>query len=346
MPPDSEFRFPFQLASLIAVLSVSAPAFADEVILTNGDRLTGKVISKTPEGLQLKTSYAGTLRIDWRVVETLNTDEPVNVLMRRDEGALETRLARSDEPGTVRLTEVPEVPPLKLERIAYLNPTPSQSGSGTEYRSRVNLAGSSNSGNSDTSQIAGEAELIGVEKYARLSARLRGEQRTEGDDTTASSWLATAQRDWFVKRNRFVYGRTTAERDRFRDLALRFSAGGGYGLQLIDNDQTGFSVQGGLDYVRENRFEASNQSYPAFGWGVKYRHWLIGRYAEFFHEQDGYMNVDDVRDVTLRARAGFRLPIIERLSAQVQGILDWEGRPGEGQKSTDLSLQFGVGYEW
>lgn len=346
MPPDRDFTLPCRLFFLFVVLTVSVPAFADEVLLSNGDRLTGKVISKTPKGLELKTSYAGTLRIDWRVVETLNTDEPVNVLMRHNEGELETRLARSDEPGTVRLTAVPEVPPLKLERIAYLNPTPSQSGAGTEYRGRVNLAGSSNSGNSDTTQVVAEGELSGVEKYARFSLRLRGEQRTEGGDETASNLLARADRDWFVSKNRFIYARTTAERDRFRDLALRFSAGGGYGLQLIDNDQTGFSVQGGLDYVRENRFVADDQIYPAFGWGVKYRHWLIGRSAEFFHEQDGYMNVEDARDVTLRARTGFRLPIIERLSAQVQGILDWEGRPAEGRKSTDLSLQFGLGYDW
>lgn len=346
MSSVSEFRPLIRRVLLVLLPALAGPVFADEVILTNGDRLTGTVVSKTPEGLQFRTSYAGTLRIDWRIVETLNTEAPVSVLMKHGEGSLETRLERSDEPGTVRLSEVPEVPPLKLERIAYLNPTPSQSGTGIEYRGRASLAGSSNSGNSDTTQLVGEGEFGGVEKGARFSTRLRGERRTDGGETTASNWLANADRDWFVRKDRFIYARTSAERDHFRDLALRFTAGGGYGLQLIDSDQTGFSVQGGLDYVRENRFDADNQVYPAFGWGVKYRHWLIGRAAEFFHEQDGYMNVDDARDVTLRSRTGFRLPIVERLSAQVQGVLDWEGRPAEGRKSTDLSLQFGIGYDW
>lgn len=58
------------------------------------------------------------------------------------------------------------------------------------------------------------------------------------------------------------------------------------------------------------------------------------------------MNARDSRDVTLKMRTGFRLPIVERLSAQVQGVLDWEGLPPEGRKSADMSLQFGVGCEW
>lgn len=333
---------------LVWPLLVTMPALADEVILTNGDRLSGTVLSKTPEGLVLETKYAGKVRIDWKMVETLNTEKPVRVLMRNDEGALDTRLGSSDEVGTVKLSEVPEVPPLKLDRIAYLNPTPSQSGEGTEYKGRINLAGSATSGNSDTTQLAIETELSGVAKTSRFTTRLRGEQRTENGGTSASNGLASADRDWFLgqKHKDFVYGRTSAEHDRFRDLASRFTAGGGYGVQLVENDDVGLSVKGGLDYVRENRYDEQSQSYPALGWGLRYRHWLVGRSAEFFHEQDGYMNVDEVEDVTWRSRTGMRVPIADRLTAQVQGLYGWEGKPAKGKESGDLSLQFGVGYEW
>ena len=338
--PRSTRFVPLLLSAMLAL-----PASADEVVLVNGDRLSGKVVSKTPEGLHIETPYAGKVKLDWKMVETLKTDEPVRVMMRRDEGLFDSRLEAAD-PGTVRLSAVPEVPPLKLERIAYLNPTPSQSGEGTEYKGRVNLAGSANSGNSDTAQIVVEGELGGVAKDRRFNTRIRGEQRNEGGNTSASNWLASGDHDWFIDKRRFVYGRTAAERDRFRDLALRFTAGGGYGMQLIDSDDTRLSVQGGADYVRERRFDAPNQTYPAFGWGVRYGHWLVGRAAEFFHEQDGYMNVEDATDVTLRTRTGLRLPIVERLSAQVQTLVDWEGRPAKDRESTDVSVQVGLGYEW
>lgn len=347
MTPDRSLRFRHLSIAALAVIA-AAPVLADEVVLTNGDRLSGTVLSKTPEGLLLETKYAGKIRIDWKAVETLNTEKPVRVQMRHDEGALETRLASSDEQRTVRLTEVPEVPPLKLERIAYLNPTPSQSGEGTEYKGRITLSGSSTQGNSDTTHLGAEAELNGVARDSRFNTRLRGEQRTENGETSASNVLLSGDKDWFVdeKQKRFIYGRSSAERDRFRDLASRFAAGGGYGVQLIENDDTALSLKGGLDYVKENRFESDSQGYPALGWGMRYRHWLSGRTAEFFHEQDGYMNVDDAKDVTWRSRTGMRVPIADRLTAQVQGLYDWEGRPAKGKESGDLSLQFGVGYEW
>lgn len=346
MNPVVPFR-PLCLLFPIALFGLSSTsAQADEVVLTNGDRLTGTVISKSPEGLKFKTQYAGVVRIDWRMVETLSTDEPVDVMMRGNEGRLDTRLLRSDETRTVRLAEAPEVPPLKLDRIGYLNPTPSQSGEGFEYKWRANVAGSSVSGNSETTQLALETEMNAVGKKSRYSMRLKGEERTDHGVESASNYLASADRDWFVNKKNFIYARTTVEHDPYRDLSTRASAGTGYGLQVIDNDQTGLSVKGGVDMVRERRVENEDQSYPAVGWGVNYRHWLIGRAAEFFHQQDGYMNARDGRDVTLKMRTGFRLPIIERLSAQVQSVLDWEGKPAEGRKATDMSLQFGVGYEW
>ncbi|MBR0564950.1 DUF481 domain-containing protein [Azoarcus sp. L1K30] len=346
MIPEALFRHARRLlpTALFAFLAMSV--HADEIVLTNGDRLTGTVISKTPEGLKFKTPYAGVLRIDWRMVETLTTDEPVDVMLRSNEGRLDTRLQRSEEARTVRLAEAPEVPPLKLDRISYLNPTPSQSGEGFEYKWRANVAGNSVSGNSETTQLAVETEMNAVGKTSRYSLRIKAEERTDHGVESASNYLASADRDWFVTKKNFIYARTTVERDPYRDLSTRASAGSGYGLQLIDNDQTGLSVKGGLELVRENRVETDDQNYPAIGWGVNYRHWLIGRSAEFFHQQDGYMNARDSRDVTLKMRTGFRLPIVERLSAQVQGVLDWEGLPAEGRKSADMSLQFGVGYEW
>ncbi|ANQ85316.1 hypothetical protein dqs_2285 [Azoarcus olearius] len=333
---------------LAAALPLATCALADEVLLTNGDRLTGTVVNKTPEGLVLDTKYAGKIKIDWRMVETLNTEKPVRVLLRNDEGQLESRLLSATEIGATRLAAVPEVPAVKLERIAYLNPTASQSGAGVEYAGRVTLSGGSNSGNSNTTHIVGEAELRGAEKGARFALRFRGEHRTRDGDLSASNWLGTAERNWFTdaREKRFVYARTFAERDPFRDLSLRAAVGGGYGVQLIENDSTGLSLKGGLDLVREHRIENKDVTFPALGWGVVFRHWLIGRKAEVFHEQDGYVNIEDARDITWRSRTGLRLPIVDRLTAQVQGIVQWDGQPLNGRKTTDISLQFGLGYEW
>ena len=330
---------------IMAFALVSAYATADQVILKNGDRLTGTVVKKTPAGLTFDTEYAGKIRIDWQMVDAIQTKESVRVLVRGNTHIVDAKLA-SDTPETVTLTGVPDTPPLQLEQIAYLNPTPSESGTGTEYNGRLNVSGSADYGNSDKTQLSGEAEFRGVAKESRFTTRFRTERRTQKNTTTVSNWQFDGDRDWFIDKTRFLYARTFARHDRIRDLSLRFTLGGGYGTQLINNDDTSLSVQGGLDYMRERRYEAESQRYYALGWGLRFRHWLPARTAEFFHEQDGYISTRNMNDITLRTRTGLRVPIVDKLSAQIQMLLDWEGRPVDDLKSTDITVQMGINYEW
>ena len=51
-------------AIAITLLCVPGNAFADEVFLKNGDRISGTVISKTGDVLVLDTKYAGEIKIN------------------------------------------------------------------------------------------------------------------------------------------------------------------------------------------------------------------------------------------------------------------------------------------
>ena len=55
---------------LTATLLVGA-AYADQVTLKNGDRLTGSVVKSDAKALTLKSEFAGTVAIDWNAVETI-----------------------------------------------------------------------------------------------------------------------------------------------------------------------------------------------------------------------------------------------------------------------------------
>ncbi len=49
---------------------------ADEVIMKNGDRLTGDVTRQDKKVLKLKTHYAGTLKITWSEVREIKFSAP------------------------------------------------------------------------------------------------------------------------------------------------------------------------------------------------------------------------------------------------------------------------------
>ncbi|MPZ16131.1 MAG: hypothetical protein GEU73_17230, partial [Chloroflexi bacterium] len=88
---------PRRLILLCAFLLMAEPAAADEVLLTNGDHLTGQVVSLAGGTLTFETPH-GELRIVWTTVAGLVVDEPILVTTIGAEPAA-ARVAAGDVPG-------------------------------------------------------------------------------------------------------------------------------------------------------------------------------------------------------------------------------------------------------
>ena len=66
-----------QFALLLTLLSFLQPlASADEVLISDGSRLIGEVLRHDTEVLKLKTSFAGTIEIDWAEVKEVILPPP------------------------------------------------------------------------------------------------------------------------------------------------------------------------------------------------------------------------------------------------------------------------------
>ena len=78
------------------ILLASHPVMADQLYLSNGDVITGKVIRMEDKKLVFKTDYAGEISVDWQVVKKLTTDKPIKVLLS-DGTALEGSTQETDE---------------------------------------------------------------------------------------------------------------------------------------------------------------------------------------------------------------------------------------------------------
>ncbi len=84
MRRDAQSRSVCIVKAVIAVMTCllpSQPALADEVIMSTGDRLTGKVVRTDQSTLRLETDYAGTLSINWSKVQNVRFDEPRMMLL-------------------------------------------------------------------------------------------------------------------------------------------------------------------------------------------------------------------------------------------------------------------------
>ena len=79
----------------VVVLGVCAgAAMADEVKLSNGDRLTGTITEIAGGKLKIKTALAGDVVVDTKDVVTFSTDNPVTLKLK-DGQTVERKVAAS-----------------------------------------------------------------------------------------------------------------------------------------------------------------------------------------------------------------------------------------------------------
>lgn len=332
-----------RICVLLIALFFCTPATADIIVFRNGDRMSGRVMHKHNAVLVFETTHAGTINVNWNDILTLQTEKPVAVMIRNDETISRETLEAGVE-GHVTLKGSQRSVP--LQDIAYINPTPEQSGVGILYSGRASLAATDTQGNTTNRRVYAEAALAARTRDYRYNLGAKFNRQQDFGLQTASSWQADGNYDWFLDKRTFRYVRSSFEHDRFKDINLRSTVGGGYGLQLAETPRTNISIRGGLDYVTIDHTTAANEDYPALGWGLRISHRLDVRNIELFHEQDGFAQIANGSDVTLRSRTGVRVPIASRLTASVQLNLDWEKEPAPGRKPTDSVLLIGLGYEW
>lgn len=83
------------MLSILLIFIVRA-ASADQAILKNGDRVTGKTLKKDGANLTIKSDLFGTVAIPWTAVAQLTSDEPLTVALI-DGKSVQGKIAVRDE---------------------------------------------------------------------------------------------------------------------------------------------------------------------------------------------------------------------------------------------------------
>src|SRR5271156_1005952 len=65
----------------LSVLLFSSALFADQVVLKNGDRLTGTITKSDDKTLLIKTEFAGDVTVQWPAVQQINSTQPLHVVL-------------------------------------------------------------------------------------------------------------------------------------------------------------------------------------------------------------------------------------------------------------------------
>ena len=249
------------------MILISCPSvFADQIILKNGDRLTGKIVKKDGDKIIIETESAGTITILWSAVEKIVSDEPLN--LKLTDGQLikgtvatenETIEVETQDAGTIEVTKekievvrsVQEQAKFEAEEERLRNPSLLDL-----WRGSVDVGFSFTSGNSNnralTAGVRGNRETF-KDKISVYANAIQASNSNSGVSvTTAQAVYGGIRYDYNLSEKTFVFASGDFEYDKPQQLDLRSVIGVGVGYKAIRSERMSLDIFGGATYNREN----------------------------------------------------------------------------------------------
>ena len=329
---------PFVWAMTIHVVS------ADEVVLDNGDRITGELVRLEEGQLVFKTDYTGEITIQAERVSRLSTEKPVET----------TLLDGSSRKGMVFYREAPAgdtrpeaaMPPVEID-IAQVKDIQTKPKPRVTIRSRANVGITNERGNTDTDQYHLDAELIARSEKQRFTIGGEFDKQRADNTTTAANWKGYGMYDYFIKPKWFLYASSLFEHDEFADLDLRTTLGAGGGHQFFESDELNLSASAGLAYIFEDFNVAEDNDFPGAQWIIQYDQFFFNKLVQLFHSNNGYISLDDASSWLINTRQGLRFPLYKGLVTTLQYNYDYNNNPSPDAISKwDSKFMLLLGYQF
>jgi putative salt-induced outer membrane protein YdiY len=247
------------------LLLIALPVFADQVVLKNGDKLTGTIVKSDGKTLVLKTDYAGDVTIKFDVIQSLTSTGDLNVTAagKTAVGPVNTSgdaLVIATKAGGSVEVPVASVSVMRdpAEEAAYqksLHP-----GWAEGWAGGANVGFAFTAGNSETKNLnvgfngvrTGNHDKLILYENSIYSSTSKLNLQPIPSQTTANSNGGGFRYDHdFVKRV-FGFGSADFFNNSLQNLDLRYILGGGIGYHVIKTPNTALDVLGGINYTHES----------------------------------------------------------------------------------------------
>jgi putative salt-induced outer membrane protein YdiY len=259
--------------------------FADQVVLKNGDRLTGAIEQSDNKTLVIKTEFAGEVTVQWPAVQEINSTQPLHVSLSDGTTVVGT-VTTSDgnlavaTPNAGTVTEpMATVTKLfgKAEQAEYeksLHP-----GLLEGWKGGANVGFGLTRGNSQTKNldIAFTADRKTLHDHLGLytnSVYATNDTPGATPATTANAVQGGIRYDHDFTPRLFAYVGADFQTDALQTLDLRSVFGGGLGVHAIKSHRTTLDLLGGVNYTREKYSSLPSRSFAAASVGEELSHKL------------------------------------------------------------------------
>ncbi len=330
----------FAVLSLVLVPLIGR---ADEVILKNGDHITGTILTADGGKLTIDSAIMGKVTVDLSNVKTFSTDEPIHILMQ--DGTMISQKVSAAADGTVSPAAggslVPQAIP--LANVKKINPPP------ITWTGALAINGLIARGNTSVDQIGITAEAARRSDDDRISFNagyLYGRQKVGGvDSTTADNWYFEGKYDLYFTPKFYGYAQARVEKDRVLNLNLRLTPGAGLGYQWFEQPDFNFSTEAGVSWVYE---DYSTLPSPKDHVAVRLAYHVdksfdSGKY-KLFNDLEYFPSLQDSGDYLLLGTAGLRVALTKSMFSELKAKVSYDNHPGPGSSRVDAQYLLGVGW--
>jgi putative salt-induced outer membrane protein len=353
----------------VALCLLGVSARADQVVLKNGDRITGTIVKtdvkaddKTKTVLVIKTDFAGDIPVLWDSVASVVSGEPLH-LQLKDGQTIVGPVTTSNHKLDVATATTGEVAAPKDAIVAVRNDAEQKTYDDTVYRLQhprltdfwsglFDTGLSVTRGNSSTLNFTLAGKAVRQTDRDKISvyttAVYASDNTTPPSRTTAHAIQGGIRGDLNVSDKFFVFGFTDNLYDEFQHLDLRNVIGGGGGYHLIKNENTTFDVFAGGDFEQEY-FSPNPPAAPTSVtrktgevlFGEEYDTKLNGR-TTITENATFYPNVSDTGQYRFQFNATSATKLKSFLSWQITFSDIYISNPLPGLKGNDLLLSTGL----
>jgi putative salt-induced outer membrane protein YdiY len=361
----------FNLFTLIALFALSSAAFADQISLKNGDRLTGTVVKSDGKTLVLHTEAAGDVTIQFAAIADIKTEQELHVSLKGGKTAVGP-VTTSDSKieiatktsGTVEAPK-DDVTLIRndAEQAAYdksLHP-----GLRHGWNGGASVGFSIARGNSETENLALAFNAVHPTLNDKITLYANSIY-TKSDlppppSTSANLEQGGLRYDRNINPRAFAFGAADFQANALQYLDLRQVYTGGFGYHAIKSDATTLNFLAGINFTHETYSNGAENlpvtvppTFVSYGVTNKFAALTLGE--ELNHKlgkstvvtQNFYM-YPDLSD-TSNYRGTFNLGTVTKISKS----FGWQNsfsdiyvsNPPVGAKKNDLVITTGLNYSF
>lgn len=321
-------------------------AIADELVMKNGSRLIGKLVSASQSDVVFDTPFAGRISIKQANIQRIVADQKVNLMMQDGTVYRDKQIVSRDERMLVMGKEEQPVV-FDVVDIKLVNPEPWRLGDGYKWFGQINAAFASERGNTNTDELDLDFETIWRSLEDRYTVRGRWEIDETGGTKNKNNSRLRGKYDRFSLQDHdnyvgFLLG---FERDEFADLDLRTTVGPYIGRQFFETQLLTMHGELGFVFVDEKFDVAADNDYWGANWELRLASDIIPDTLLYAHA-DGVLNFNHIEQQLINTSIGISLPVLFGLKAGAEVRYEYNGGAVEGVDELDETYRVKFGYTW